>query len=45
MMGLAQSMLFADGALGRATKELIVTFVSRAIAANIVQTAMATRCA
>src|ERR1700744_2815670 len=28
MMGLAQSMLFTDGALGRATKELIVTFVS-----------------
>jgi len=28
MMGLAESMLFSDGALGRANKELIATFVS-----------------
>jgi uncharacterized peroxidase-related enzyme len=28
MMGLAQSMLFSDGALGRQNKELIATFVS-----------------
>ena len=28
MMGLAESMLFTDGALGRANKELIATFVS-----------------
>jgi uncharacterized peroxidase-related enzyme len=28
MMGLAETMLFSDGALGRANKELIATFVS-----------------
>jgi len=28
MMGLAQTVLFTDGALGRANKELIATFVS-----------------
>lgn len=28
MIGLAQSMLFADGALGRTNKELLATFVS-----------------
>ena len=28
MVGLAQSMLFSDGALGRTNKELIATFVS-----------------
>lgn len=30
MMGLAKTMLFADGALGRANKEMIATFVSSA---------------
>jgi uncharacterized peroxidase-related enzyme len=28
MLGLAQSMLFTDGALGRANKEMLATFVS-----------------
>lgn len=28
MMGLAESMLFSDGALGRANKELLATFIS-----------------
>ena len=28
MLGLAQSMLFTDGVLGRATKEMLATFVS-----------------